>query len=60
MNNHEKLASILRELTWSEMDEFAEFIVNIATDDKEMPNDAHYIAETLLEWASALAPEAAE
>jgi hypothetical protein len=42
-----KLAAVIKEMTWAEMDDFAEFIMDIATDDNGEKNDARYIAGAL-------------
>lgn len=47
----EKIAEELLKLTWSEMDDFANRIVEISTDDEGNKNDERYISQCLLDWA---------
>lgn len=47
----EKIAEEFKKLTWQEMNDFAERIVEFATDENGQPNGATYIAQCLLDWA---------
>lgn len=46
-----ELAQSLIDLNWSDMDDFASYIVSAAVDDNGETNDQRYIAQVLLEWA---------
>lgn len=52
----EKLAKDFLALSWSEMDEFAQRIKDIATDpDNDFsPNDERVIAEGIIDWANEI------
>jgi len=54
----EKIAKELLKLTWSEMDDFANRIVEIATDDEGNINDERYISQCLIDWAKERSLEA--
>lgn len=48
----ETIAKELLKLTWSEMDDFANRIVEISTDDAGKQNDERYISQCLIDWAN--------
>ena len=48
---NKKLADVLVELNWSDMDEFCEKVLSACLDDKGKPNDERYVALVLLEAA---------
>lgn len=50
----ENLAESLLELSWSDMDDFASRIEEIATDGNGKKNDPRYIAQCLLDWAQEI------
>ena len=54
MSQTPKLAAALKEMTWEEMDSFAQWIVKIATDDNGEASDARYIAGCLIEGAKEI------
>ena len=54
MSQTPKLAAALKEMTWEEMDSFAQWIVKIATDDNGEAIDARYIAGCLIEGAKEI------
>lgn len=51
-----ELAKIITEMTWQQLDEFAERIMEIATDDEGIPNDERYIAQCLITDALEVTP----
>ncbi|CTQ67224.1 hypothetical protein [Roseibium alexandrii] len=53
----EKLASILLDLKWAELDEFAAHIRDVAIDDNGDQNDVRWVAGSLIDWAKEHHPE---
>lgn len=47
----DELATALLALDWSDMDDFAARIREIATDDNGARNDERYISQCLIDWA---------
>ncbi len=43
-----ELANVLTDLNWTDMNDLAERIADIATDDNGEPNSAQYIAQELI------------
>ena len=42
------LAKVLLKMTWEQMDDFASYIVQVATNDADEPNDERYIAQCMI------------
>ena len=55
----EELAKALLNLDWLDMDDFAQRIREISTDDTGEKNDERYIAQCLIDWAGEIARETA-
>lgn len=45
------MANIILKMTWEELDDFAQRVSEIATDDNGEQNDNHYIASALIDTA---------
>lgn len=44
----DELAKLLLEMTWKELDDFASYISEVATDDAGKPNDERFIASCMV------------